>query len=140
MDEHAEAPASAAPSGTLPSDVVKRTSGPTTTNGTRWEVQLSTVPSPAWLAFFAQAARASVVSATAPRPQRVTFDRASLVFKCHEDHVAAWVEAIDTWIGWTEARHKLSLDEASRNRTIKLDDEAKQRARIQAMNDRFKDL
>ena len=68
-------------------------SGPETTNGTRWEVQLSATPPPAWLEFFKQAGGASASSATAPRPQRVTVDRASIVFKSDEDHVEQWIEA-----------------------------------------------
>jgi hypothetical protein len=34
----------------------------------------------------------------------------------------------------------MSLDEASRQRSMRLDEEAKQRERIQQMNDRFKNL
>ena len=121
-------------------DVVRRTTGPETTNGSRWEVQLSATPPPAWLEFFKQAGGASASSATAPRPQRVTFDRASIVFKSDEDHVEQWIEAIDKWIAWAEARYVMSLDEASRQLSIRLDDEAKQRERIQQLNDRFKNL
>src|SRR5438874_9197998 len=79
-------------------DVIRRTSGPETTNGSRWEVQLSVAPPPAWLEFFRQSGAASASSATAPRPQRVTFDRASVAFKSDEDHVEQWIEAIDKWI------------------------------------------
>jgi len=121
-------------------DVIRRTTGPETTNGTRWEVLLSATPPPAWLEFFKQAGGASGSSATAPRPQRVTFDRASIVFKSDEDHVEQWIEAIDKWIAGAESRYVMSLDEASRQRSIRLDDEAKQRERIQQMNDRFKNL
>jgi hypothetical protein len=121
-------------------DVIRRTTGPETTNGTRWEVQLSAAPAPAWLEFFKQAGGASASSATAPRPQRVTFDRASIVFKSDEDHVEQWIEAIDKWIARAEARYVMSLDEASRQRSIRLEDEARQRERIQQMNDRFKNL
>jgi hypothetical protein len=122
-------------------DVIKRTTAPETTNGSRWEVQLSATPPPAWLEFFKQSGGASTSSATAaPRPQRVTFDRASVVFKSDEDHVEQWIEAIDKWIAWAEARYVMSLDEASRQRSMRLDDEAKQRERIQQLNDRFKNL
>jgi len=103
-------------------------------------VQLSATPPPAWLEFFKQAGGASASSATAPRPQRVTFDRASIVFKSDEDHVEQWIEAIDKWIAWAEARYVSSLDEASRQRSIRLDDEARQRERIQQLNERFKNL
>ncbi len=121
-------------------DVIRRTTGPETTNGSRWEVQLSAPPPPGWLEFFKHAGGTTASSATAPRPQRVTVDRASIVFKSDEDHVEQWIEAIDKWIAWTEARYIMSLDEASRQRSMRLDDEAKQRERIQQMNDRFKNL
>jgi hypothetical protein len=121
-------------------DVIRRTTGPETTNGSRWEVQLSATPSPAWLEFFKQSGGAAASSAAAPRPQRVSVDRASIVFKSDEDHVEQWIEAIDKWIAWAEARYVMSLDEASRQRSMRLDDEAKQRERIQQLNDRFKNL
>jgi hypothetical protein len=120
-------------------DVIKRTTGPETTNGSRWEVQLSVAPPPEWLEFFKQSGDASA-TATAPRPQRVVFDRASVVFKSDEDHVEQWIEAIDKWIASAEARYVMSLDEASRKRSLRMDDEARQRERIQQLNDRFKNL
>jgi hypothetical protein len=119
-------------------DVITRTTAPETTNGTRWEVQLTATPPPAWAEFFKQSAEAS--SATSPRPHRVTLDRTSIVFKSDEDHVEQWIHAIDTWIEWADARYVMSLDEASRERSRRLDDEAKQRERIQQMNERFKNL
>ncbi|PYN04572.1 MAG: hypothetical protein DME02_21455 [Candidatus Rokuibacteriota bacterium] len=121
-------------------DVVRRTTGPETTNGSRWEVQLSATPPPEWLEFFKQSGGPPASSAAAPRPQRVTFDRASIVFKSDEDHVEQWIQAIDRWIAWAEARYAVSLDEASRQRSMRLDDEARQRERIQQLNDRFKNL
>ncbi len=120
-------------------DVIKRTTGPETTNGNQWEVQLSVAPPPEWLEFFKQAGEASA-SATSPRPQRVIFDRASVVFKSDEDHVEQWIEAIDKWIASAEARYVMSLDEASRKRSLRLDDEARHRERIQQLNERFKNL
>jgi len=120
-------------------DVIKRTTGPETTNGNQWEVQLSVAPPPEWLEFFKQAGEASA-PATSPRPQRVIFDRASVVFKSDEDHVEQWIEAIDKWIASAEARYVMSLDEASRKRSLRLDDEARQRERIQQLNARFKNL
>jgi hypothetical protein len=121
-------------------DVIRRTTGPETTNGSQWEVQLSATPPAGWLEFFKQAGSASTSSATVPRAQRVTFDRASIVFKSDEDHVEQWIEAIDKWIASAEARYVMSLDEASRQRSMRLADEAKQRERIQQLNDRFKNL
>lgn len=120
-------------------DVIKRTTGPETTNGNQWEVQLSVAPPPEWLEFFKQAGDASA-PATSPRPKRVIFDRASVVFKSDEDHVEQWIEAIDKWIASAEARYVMSLDEASRKRSLRLDDEARQRERIQQLNERFKNL
>jgi hypothetical protein len=127
-------------SGLTRTDVIRRTTAPVTANGSRWEVQLSAPPPPEWLQFFKQSGVASASSMTALRPQRVTFDRTSVVFNSEADHVERWIEAIDKWIAWTEARYVLSLDEASRQRTIRLDDEARQRERIQQLNDRFKNL
>ena len=121
-------------------DAIKRTTGPQTMNGTQWEVQLSAVPAPAWLEFFKRSGEGATSPAASPQPQRVVFDRASAVFKSHEDHVEQWIEAIDIWIARTEARYTMSLDEASRERSTRLDAEAKQRERIQQLNDRFKDL
>ena len=70
----------------------------------------------------------------------MVFDRASATFRSDEDHVEQWIESIDKWIASTDARYRASLDEASRERSLRLDVEAKERARIQQMNDRFKNL
>ena len=121
--------------------IIKRTSAPATDDGTRWQVQLSGVPSAVWLDFFKQAGDASAPSAAAsPRPQRVTFDQASIVFKSDEDHVEAWIEGIDRWIARADTRYVMSVEEENRQRTMRLDDEAKKRERIQRLNDRFKNL
>jgi len=117
-------------------DAIRRTSAPETTNGSRWEVQLSAVPPREWLEFFKSSGKASKGTA----PQLVVFDRASATFKSDEDHVEQWIESLDEWIAWTDARYRLSVDSASRERSIRRDDEAKQRERIQQLNDRFKNL
>ena len=120
---------------------IKRASAPATADGTRWEVQLSAVPSPQWLEFFKQTEEASSSSGGAsPRPRRVTFDPASLVFKSDEDHVERWIEAIDQWIAWADTRYRASLDEESRQRSLRLDDAANKRERIVRLNDRFRNL
>lgn len=119
-------------------DAIRRTTAPETTNGSRWEVQLSAAPPREWLELFNLAAGASTAAALAP--QRVLFDRASAVFKSDEDHVEQWIESIDRWIAWTEGRYLVSLDEASRERSTRMDAEAKRRERIQQLNDRFKNL
>lgn len=119
-------------------DAIRRTTGPETKNGSRWEVQLSGVPSRQWLEFFKNAGGASVAAAASP--QRVVFDRASAVFTSDEDHVEQWIASIDKWIAWAEARYAMSLDDASRERSDRLEAEARQRERIQQMNDRFKNL
>jgi hypothetical protein len=118
-------------------DVIKRTTAPATTEGTRWEVQLSATPTREWLQFFKMVPSEAP---GAPSPQRVVFDRASVVFKSDEDHVVAWVESIDRWFAWTDARYLVSLDEASRARSLRRETEAKERERIQQLNDRFKNL
>src|SRR5205823_12266581 len=66
-------------------DVIKRTTGPETTNGSQWEVQLSVAPPPEWLEFFKQSGEAAD-SATSPRPQREGFRRAPGGIETHEDH------------------------------------------------------
>jgi hypothetical protein len=119
-------------------DAIKRTTGPETTNGSQWEVQLSAEPPRAWLELFKLSGDTSVAAALGPR--RVVFDRATAVFKSDEDHVRQWIGSIDKWIAWTEARYLRTLDEASRERSMRIDAEAKQRERIQLMNDRFKTL
>ncbi len=118
-------------------DVIKRTTAPATTDGTRWEVQLSATPTREWLEFFK---KVPSEPHGAPSSQRLVFDRASVVFKSDEDHVVVWIESIDRWCAWTEARYLVSLDEASRARSVRLDAEAKERERIQELNERFKNL
>ena len=117
-------------------DAIRRTTAPATTNGSRWEVQLSAVPPREWLDFFKASGSASGVTT----PQLVVFDRSSATFKSDEDHVEQWIESIDKWIASADARYRASLDEASRERSIRLDVEAKERERIQQLNDRFKNL
>ena len=117
---------------------IKRTTGPQTTNGSRWEVQLSAVPSREWLEFFKSSGGPSLPAAASP--QRIVFDRASASFTSDEDHVEQWIESIDRWIAAAEARYAMSLDEASRERSVRLEAEAKNRERIRQLNDRFKNL
>ena len=122
-------------------DPIRRTTAPRTTNGRHWEVELSAVPSREWLEFFKKAGAASATSAPSSlQPGRVTFDRASIVFKSDEHHVEAWIESLDTWIAAAGARYLMSLDEADRERSVRLEAEARQRERIQQLNERFKDL
>ena len=125
------------PTGT---DAIRRTTAPETANGSRWEVQLSAVPSREWLEVFKGAEEGPAPATAAPTPRRVVFDRASANFKSDEDHVERWIAAIDRWLAWTNERYGLSLDEASRERASRAAAEAKQRERIRQMNDRFKGL
>jgi hypothetical protein len=124
-------------SGTSRTDLIKRTTGPVTMDGRRWEVQLNAAPTREWLQFFKMVPSEPPGAAS---PQRLVFDRASAVFKSDADHVVAWVESIDRWLAWTGARYLVSLDEASRARSTRLETEARERDRIQQLNDRFKDL
>lgn len=117
-------------------DEIKRTSGPRTTDGKRWEVQLSGIPSRGWLDLF----KSSRESSDATSPRRLDFDRACVVFSSDEHHVAAWVESIDRWIAATNARHRLNLERASRERYDRLAAGTREQERIQQLNDRFKDL
>jgi hypothetical protein len=117
-------------------DAIKRTSPPATTNGSRWEVQLSAVPSAEWLALF----RVSGKTVGVASPQVVVFDRDSLNFKSDEHNVEHWIASIDAWIASTNTTHQGNLADLNRERTGRLDAEAKQRDRIQELNDRFKNL
>jgi hypothetical protein len=132
--------AAIAPTGLPRVDVIKRTTAPQTKDGSRWEVELSAVPSREWLEFFKRVGEASASTAASPQPGRVTFDRASAVFRSDEHHVEEWIESLDKWIARAEARYLMSLDEADRERTLRLDIEARQRERIQQLNERFKNL
>jgi hypothetical protein len=62
------------------------------------------------------------------------------VFEIDEDHVKPWIESIDKWFASTNARHRVSLERAQRERSDRLDADAKERERIQQMNDRFRNL
>lgn len=114
-------------------DEIKRTSGPQTTNGRRWEVRLSAPPSGAWLEIFREFS-ARVL------PQRVEFDRAAAIFKSEEDGVQHWVESIDKWIASTNARHVSNVERTWRERLDRVDAQTRENERIQRLNDRFKDL
>ena len=117
-------------------DAIKRTSAPETINGSRWHVQLSAVPPREWLEFFKMTAKSVGIAS----PHLVVFDRASAGFKSDADHVEHWIASLDAWITAADLRYRLSLDEARRERSARLDNEAKQRVRIQALNERFKHL
>jgi hypothetical protein len=117
-------------------DEIKRTTGPQTTNGRRWEVLLSAIPPSEWLQLF----KACGESSAGVVPKRVEFDRASAVFTSDEDLVEHWIEAIDRWIASTNARYLMALEQARRERVERIDAETKAKDRIQRLNDRFKDL
>jgi hypothetical protein len=117
-------------------DEIKRTSGPQTINGRRWEVQLSATPPIEWMALF----RVSGESSAKAVPQRVEFDRTSAYFKSEEDQVEHWVASIDKWIASTNTRYLMSLDQVRRDHLDRVDAEAKEKDRIQRMNERFKTL
>ena len=117
-------------------DVIKRTSPPETADGSRWHVQLSGAPTREWLEFF----KGSGKSVGVASPLLVIFDRASANFKSDEEHVEHWIAMLDSWIDATDDRHRRKLDDARRERSAKLDDEAKLRERVQGLNERFKHL
>lgn len=124
------------PETTVEADEIKRTSGPQTTDGQRWEVQISGVPSREWRDLFKAVGDASrtVVS------RRLEFDRACVVFPSDEDHVKPWIEAIDKWFGSINEKRRVSLERERRERSDRVDADAKKRERIQQLNDRFRDL
>jgi hypothetical protein len=118
-------------------DEIKRTSGPQTIDGKRWEVQINATPSREWRELFKTVGEVTTTTAV---PRRLEFDRACVVFQSDEDHVKVWIEAIDRWFAATNAKHRLSLERAGRERSERLDADARQRERIQELNDRFKNL
>jgi hypothetical protein len=117
-------------------DEIKRKTGPQTINGRRWEVQLSATPPSEWLALF----KVSGESSARALPQRVEFDRTSAYFKSDEDQVEHWVASIDKWIASTNTRYLMTLDQVRREHLDRVDAEAKEKDRIQRMNDRFRNL
>jgi hypothetical protein len=121
---------------TTDTEEIKRTSGPQTTDGKRWQVQISATPSREWRDLF----KVSGDFSNTVGLRRLEFDDASVAFPSDEDHVKPWVEAIDKWIASTNARHRLGLERVRRERSDRLDADAKQRERIQELNDRFRDL
>ena len=117
-------------------DEIKRTSGPQTTDGKRWEVQLSATPSREWRDLF----KTSGESSSTVVPRRLEFDRACVVFQSDEDHVKPWIESIDKWIASTNARRRVSVEQVRRERSDRLDADFRERERIRQLNDRFRDL
>jgi hypothetical protein len=119
-----------------PLDEIKRTTGPQTANGRRWEVELSGVPPREWLELF----KASGEGTAKAVPKRVEFDRAAAIFKCPEEDVAHWIECLDKWIASTNSRYRMSLEKVWRERFDRVDAETKEKDRIEKMNDRFRNL
>ena len=117
-------------------DEIKRTTGPQTTNGRQWEVQLSATPPREWLQLFKVAGESSAKAL----PKSVEFDRASAIFKSDETLVEHWIQSIDKWIASTNARYVMTLEEVERARFDRIDAETKEKERIQRLNERFKDL
>ena len=117
-------------------DEIKRTSGPQTTDGKRWEVQISGTPSREWRELFKTVGESSNTVV----PRRLEFDRACVVFPSDEEHVKLWIEAIDKWFASTNAKNRLGLERERRERSDRHDADAKERERIQGLNDRFRDL
>lgn len=112
---------------------IKRTTGPQTTDGRRWEVQLSATPCGPWLEVFKECSAKAL-------PNRVEFDRAAVTFKSAEDQVEHWIASIDTWLAAANAKYLTTLEQAQRARFDRVDAETKEQERIQRLNDRFKDL
>lgn len=122
--------------GTISLDEIKRTSGPQTTNGRRWEVQLSGTPPREWLELFKASGEASATAV----PQRIEFDRGSAYFKSDDDQVEHWVASLDKWIASTNARYLMILDRARLERLDRVDAGTREKERIQRLNERFKHL
>ena len=114
-------------------DEIKRTTGPQTTDGRRWEVQLSATPCGPWLDIFKECSAKAL-------PHRVEFDRAAVTFKSDETQVAQWVASIDTWLAAANTQYMATIEQAQRARFDRADAETREQERIQRLNDRFKDL
>ena len=125
-----------APGGDSRVDEIKRTTGPQTTNGRRWEVQLSASPSDEWLALF----RASGEPFARAIPQRLEFAGAAAVFKSETEEVEHWIEAIDKWIASTNAKYVTIRERSRQERFDQLEAHTKEQERVQELNDRFKNL
>lgn len=117
-------------------DEIKRTSGPQTTNAKRWEVQLSAEPPRDWMELFKTAGEPTGTVT----PRGLEFGGTSAVFSSDEAHVELWIQSIDRWIGSTNTRHQRGQERVLRERSDRLDAEARERERIQQLNERFKDL
>lgn len=117
-------------------DEIKRTSAPETRNGRQWEVQLCTGPSRDWLEAF----RLLPESSATVIPQRVVFDRTTAFFKSDETQVELWIRSLDRWIAATNVRHAANVERARHERATRADTEARERERIQQLNERFKSL
>jgi hypothetical protein len=126
----------AANDGNVQRSDIKRTTGPQTTNGRRWEIQLSGIPSPEWLELF----RTSGESSAKAVPRLVEFDRGTAFFKSDEDQVQHWIASIDKWIASTNARYLMTIEQARRQRFDRVEAETKETERIHRLNERFKDL
>ena len=116
-----------------PLDEIKRTTSPQTTDGRRWEVELSAPPPREWLEIFRERSAKAL-------PHRVEFDRAAIAFRSDEESVEHWIASIDEWIASTNARYLATLDRARRERFERIAAETKEEERIQRLNDRFKHL
>ncbi|HYE93842.1 MAG TPA: hypothetical protein VEA38_22605 [Terriglobales bacterium] len=117
-------------------DPIRRSTPPATANGRAWQIELSGTPTNEWLGFFKAAGRTVGVAS----PQMVVFDRASATFQSGEGNVEHWIGSIDGWIAAANERYVRSLDEADRERSTRLEAEARERDRILELNERFKNL
>ena len=123
------------PQTTMEADEIKRTSGPQTTDG-KWEVQINGIPSREWRELFKTVGEASMTVVS----RRLEFDWACVVFPSDEDHVKPWIEAIDKWFGSINEKRRGSLERERRERSDRLDADAKERERVRRLNDRFRNL
>ncbi|MBM4442055.1 MAG: hypothetical protein FJ027_16690 [Candidatus Rokubacteria bacterium] len=73
-------------------------------------------------------------------PARAQKLAASATFQSGEANVEHWIGSIDGWITAANERYVRSLDEADRERSTRLDAEARERDRLQELNERFKNL
>src|SRR5688500_20118816 len=114
-------------------DEIKRTTGPQTTNGKRWEVQLNGTPTIQWLQLF----KLSRESSLRALPHRVEFDRTSAAFKCDETQVEHSMASIDTWMAATNARRLAAREPVRQERYDRTGPAPKDKERIPQATERL---
>ncbi len=101
-----------------------------------WAVQLSQPPSREWSRLFSDPAETTVLC----HPKKLGMMHQTLVFKCEESHLAAWIQHVDKWI--TAANQALLEGEAAekRRKAEQLKQEEEKKRRVDEINEKYKNL